>query len=288
MTGREVMTVRKDRSELMKKIGILISKAFTLSVIAALPVILNVTVPAMASELSYSLVEENGNYLLYENDNSGYQILIDDAADLFSPGEEEELIPYMAKSSDGGFVMLVTTDHNEYGDADSYAGNYYRSLIPEESGILFLIDMDTRQLLFYSEGDYHNMLTGSIMDIIGDNIYRYATNGDYYSCAVEAFTEISDVLEGKRIAAPMKYISNACLAILLALILNYFFARIASSAVKPSDASIVESLFSRFTFSDPKVTFLHESKRYSPRSSGSGGSGGGGGGGGHSSGGHGF
>lgn len=280
--------MRKDRSELMKKIGILISKAFTLSVIASLPVILITAVPTGAAELSYSFVDRNEGYLLYQNDNSGYEIMIDDAADLFSSEEEEELIPYMAKSSDGGYVLLVTTDQNEYGDAEKYAGSYYRSLIPEESGILFLIDMDTRQLLFYSEGAYHHELTSSIMDIIGDNIYRYATNGDYYSCAAEAFTEISDVLEGKRIAAPMKYISNACLAILLALILNYFFARIASSAVKPSDASIVESLFSSFSFSDSKVTFLHESKRYSPRSSGSGGSGGGGGGGGHSSGGHGF
>lgn len=280
------MIVRKDRSEFMKTIGNLVSKAFTLSFTAALSVILTAA-PAMASELSYSPVEENDNYLLYENDNSGYQILIDDEADLFSPEEEADLIPYMAKSSDGGFVMLVTTDHNSYGDAESYAGNYYRSLIPEESGILFLIDMDTRKLLFYSEGAYHRELTSSIMNIISDNIYKYATNGDYYSCAQEAFSEISDVLEGKRIAAPMKYVSNACLAILLALIINYFFARTVSKAAKPSDASIVDLLFSKFSFTDPKVTFLHETRKYSPRSSGSGG-GGGGGGGGHSSGGHSF
>lgn len=280
------MIVRKDGSTVKKTIGILISKVFALSVTAALPVILITAVPTGAAELSYSFVDRNEGYILYQNDNSGYEIMIDDAADLFSSEEEEELIPYMAKSSDGGFVMLVTTDQNEYGDAEKYAGSYYRSLIPEESGILFLIDMDTRQLLFYSEGAYHHELTSSIMDIIGDNIYKYATNGDYYSCATEAFTEISDVLEGKRIAAPMKYISNACLAILLALIINYFFARTVSKAAKPSDASIVDLLFSKFSFTDPKVTFLHETRKYSPRSSGSGGSGGGGGG--HSSGGHSF
>lgn len=242
--------------------------------------------PVRAAEISYSVEEEDKGYRLYKNDNSGYEILIDDAAGLFGEDEMDQLIPYMAKSSDGGFVMLVTTDYNEYGDADSYAGNYYRSLIPEESGILFLIDMDTRKLLFYSEGAYHNVLTSSIMNIIGDNIYRYATDGDYFTCAVEAFNEISDVLEGKRIAAPMKYISNAALAILLALIINYFIARAVSKAARPSNASIVDSVFSEFNFSDPKVTFLNETRKYSPRSSGSGGSGGGGGG--HSSGGHSF
>ena len=85
------MIVRKDRSEFMKTIGNLVSKAFTLSFTAALSVILTAA-PAMASELSYSPVEENDNYLLYENDNSGYQILIDDEADLFSPEEEADLI----------------------------------------------------------------------------------------------------------------------------------------------------------------------------------------------------
>lgn len=246
-------------------------------------------VPVMASDVSYSLEEKDKNYLLYINDNSNYEIMIDDAADLLTDEEEEQLIPYMAKSSNGGFVMLVTTDYNKFSDADAYAGNYYRSRIPEESGILFLIDMDTRKLLFYSEGAYHRELTSSIMNIIGDNIYKYATNGDYYSCAQEAFIEISDVLEGKRIAAPMKYISNACLAILLALIINYFIARTVSKASKPSDDALVKSIYSKFNFSNPKVIFLHESRRYSPRSSGSGGSGGGGGGGGgHSSGGHSF
>ena len=258
-------------------------------VLAVLSITVLAAVPVNASDISYSLIEQDKDYLLYGNDNSGYQILIDDEADLFTEDEEEQLIPYMAKSSDGGYVMLVTTDYNNFGNAESYAGNYYRSLIPEKSGVLFLIDMDTRKLLFYSEGAYHRELTGSIMDIIGDNIYKYAMNGEYYSCAQEAFIEISDVLEGKRIAAPMKYISNACLAILLALIINYFIARSLSRTAKPSNTAIVKSIYSDFNFSDPKVTFLHESRRYSPRSSGSGGSGGGGGGGGgHSSGGHSF
>ena len=192
-----------------------------------------------------------------------------------TPEEEEELIPYMAESSDGGFVLLITTDHNEYGNAESYAGNYYRSQIPDESGVLFLIDLDTRKLLFYSEGEYKRELTSSKMNIIGDNIYKYATNGDFYTCAREAFTQVSDVLEGRRISARMKYISNACLAILLALIINYFIARAVSGTAKPSDESIVDSLYSQFSFTDPNVTFLHESRKYSPRSSGSGGSGGG-------------
>lgn len=242
--------------------------------------------PVMAQG-GYTVEKNDGDYILCKNNESGYEVLIDDEADLFTDSEAENLIDNMIGCSNGGYVLLVTTNNNGYGDAFDYCMNYYRSLIPEESGILFLIDMDTRELRFYSEGAYKRELTNSIMNIISDNIYKLASNGDYYGCANEAFSEISDVLEGKRIAAPMKYISNACLAILLGLIINYFIARGLSKATKPSDASLINATFNRFSFSDPQVKFLHESRKYSPRSSGSGG-GGGGGGGGHSSGGHSF
>lgn len=281
------MTVRRGFLRVRSKITAVTTKIIASAMAIFIAGTVFAAVPAGASDLSYSLVQEDKDYLLYENDSSGYQIMIDDMADLLSQDEEEALIPYMAKSLDGGFIMLVTTDYNEYGNAEKYAGNYYRTRIPEESGILFLIDMDTRELLFYSEGAYHRELGGSVMDIIGDNVYKYATNGDYFGCAKEAFIEIADVLEGKRISAPMKYVSNACLAILLALIINYFFARRISKAAKPSDAAIVNAVYNEFSFTNPNVRFLHESRKYSPRSSGSGG-GGGGGGGGHSSGGHSF
>ncbi|MCR5358246.1 MAG: TPM domain-containing protein [Lachnospiraceae bacterium] len=243
-------------------------------------------VPVWADD-SYTVEQEADDYVLCKNRDSGYEILIDDSADLFTESEENDLIPYMIACSDGGFVMLVTIDDNKYNDAYDFCHSYYRSKIPEESGIMFLIDMDTRELRFYSEGSYHRQLTKDVMNIISDNVYKQAHNGDYYACASEAFAEIADVLEGKKIAAPMKYVSNACLAILLGLIINYFFARGVSKAVKPSNSEILKSIFSAFEFRNPTVTFTHQTKTYSPRSSGSGG-GGGGGGGGHSSGGHSF
>lgn len=275
MTGREAMTVLKRRKAAALLTFILIFM-FPLNVCAS-------------EAVSFSVEDDEENYKLYINDDSGYEILIDDKADIFTDDEENDLIPYMADCSQEGFVILVTTDDNKFGNAETYAGSYYDSLIPEESGILFLIDMDTRELKFYSEGEYHYELTGSVMNIIADNIYRSASNGDYYECAREAFTEISDVLQGKRIAAPMKYISNACLAVLIALIINYFIARAASMMTGPLDSEVFAALNSRYSFTDPEVRKTHTTRTYSPRSSGSGGSGGGGGGGGgHSSGGHSF
>ena len=277
------MTVRKSEMKaILNKISAVI--------IIAIAVICMSTA-AFAFEVNaaddYTVQVNDGDYILCTNDVSGYDIIIDDAADLFRDSEKEQLIPYMVDCAGGGHVMLVTVTDNRFGSAYDYCENYYRSIMPEESGIMFLIDLDTRELRFYSEGTYHRELTSSVMNIISDNIYKMASNGDYFGCAKEAFAEIADVLEGKRIAAPMKYVSNACLAILLALILSYFFTRGVSKAAKPSNSEIMNAIYSSFEFRNPGVKFVNETRRYSPRSSGSGG-GGGGGGGGHSSGGHSF
>ncbi len=281
--------MRKQSNNKRQGIAGFIASVITASLIGAAFTCL-IPVPAYAGDKEYSIdiEQDQEDFVLCKNRDSGYEILIDDMADLFTENEENDLLPSMIDCSDGGYVILVTIDDNKYSDAYSYCENYYRSKIPEESGIMFLIDMDTRELRFYSEGTYHRQLTSDVMNIISDNVYKQAHNGDYFACANEAFKEIADVLEGKRIAAPMKYISNACLAILISLIISYFFSRTVSKTAKPSDDEILNAIYSQYEFNDPGVTFVNETRKYSPRSSGSGGGGGGGGGGGHSSGGHSF
>jgi uncharacterized protein len=283
LTGREVMTVRKDMVCFIKRLIIC-----TLVMMLVLLPVVSFNVPA-SDNVSYTVEQEYDGYMLCKNDNSGYEILIDDKAGLFTEDEIEDLVSYMAPSSEGGFVLLVTTDKNPYGNADSFAGNYYRSSIPDENGVMLLIDMDTRELLFYSEGSYQHIMTRDKSRIIADNIYRYAGDGRFYETAREGFIQVADVLAGRRIAAPMKYISNACLAVLISLIINYFFARSVSKKAKPKDNDIVNNLISRYSFTNPSVTHTNTTRTYSPRSSsssGGGGRSGGGGGGGHSSGGH--
>ena len=242
-----------------------------------------------SSEIQYSIETDEKDYIFAYNTENDNVIIVDDMAGLFSQDEERRLIPLMADCSWGGSIFLVTIEDNPYGDAADYAEAYYVDRIGGESGVIFLIDMDTRQLKFYSDGDYKYALSVSKMNIIGDNIYKMASSGNYYDCAEEAFIEVSHVLSGEKIAAPMKYASNACLAILLALIINYFIVRIASSMSRPSNTEILNAINARFSFENPNVRKTTTTRTYSPRSSSSGGSGGGGGGGGGGhSGGHSF
>ena len=97
-------------------------------------------------------------------------------------------------------------------------------------------------------------------------------------------------MEGRHIAQPMKYISNALLAIAIALLINYFVVRMLSRSRKASTSQLIDGTSYKTEIKNPRTEFVKQTKRYSPQSSSSsggggggrsGGGGGGGGGGGH-------
>ena len=232
---------------------------------------------------------ESQNTILWENPDTGYCIILEDDAQLLGSREQEELAAAMRTVTAYGNAAFKSISANAY-SAASFADDYYHGLFGTESGTLFLIDMDNRELYLFSDGAIYRTIGKSYADTITDNVYRYASNGDYYLCASSAFEQIGAVLAGEKIAQPMKYISNALLAFILAALLNYFLARSLSRSSKPGTGEILGSISTRFDFRNPRKILTSQTKVYDPpSSSSSGGSGGGhsggGGGGGHSSGG---
>lgn len=104
-------------------------------------------------------------------------------------------------------------------------------------------------------------------------------------CAMKVYEQEYTLLQGRKIAQPMKYISNALLAVVIAVVINYIIVRVYSSKRKASTKSLMNGLFEYRAFNNCNVVFTHQTKTYSPRESSSGGSSGGGGGGGSSGGG---
>jgi len=233
---------------------------------------------------------ESQNTILWENPDTGYCIILEDDAQLLGSREQEELVAAMRTVTAYGNAAFKSISANAY-SAASFADDYYHGLFGTESGTLFLIDMDNRELYLFSDGAIYRTIGKSYADTITDNVYRYASDGDYYLCASRAFEQIGAVLAGEKIAQPMKYISNALLAFILAALLNYFLARSLSRSSKPGTGEILGSISTRFDFRNPRKILTSQTKVYDPpssSSSGGGHSGGGGrsgGGGGHSSGG---
>lgn len=254
---------------------------------------LSVILALSMATVAFSYEYEDTGYIAQQNEESGYYVVIDDAAGLFSDYEFDRLYETMEPISADGNVVLLTYSFDA-GDTETYANEYaVETFGSDANSMLFVIDMNNRILTVWSRGTVEKKITNTIGSIITDNVYTYAKDGDYFTTANEAFKQMKDVLEGNRIAQPMKYIGNACLAVLLGLLLTYFIARKMSSTSKASNSELLDSMFSQFELNNPRVDFAYETKEYSPKSSGSGGGGfGGGGGGGGSSGGsggsHGF
>lgn len=221
------------------------------------------------------------------NEETNYEIYIDDWANLLTPKEEDDLRKLMEPITEHGHVAFVSISENPTYSTEYYVDDYYYDHFGYESGTVFIIDMEERYIWIHSNGEIYKTVTDDYAQTITDNGYRYASDEAYYVCAAEAFEQIQSLLEGRAIAQPMKYISNALLAIILALLINYIFVMFVSRGRKPSTSQLLNGIFSKVQVNNPRTEFINQTRRYSPQSSGSsgGGSSGGGGGGGGSRGG---
>lgn len=210
---------------------------------------------------------EGSQYLIYMNDEEG----------LLDASEEDALLQDMIPITEYGNAAFMTTElgSSDYMEATK---DIYHSLFGTESGTIFLIDMNHRKLILVSDGAIYKTVTKSYANTITDNVYKMARKGDYYRCASEAFKEVYTLLQGRKIAQPMRHITNAMLAMILATLILYFTSRHLSKQRAAKDAEILSMLESSFHFSNGKSEFTRRSKVYNPTPKSSGGSGGGGGG----------
>ena len=233
---------------------------------------LSLSFPALAAEA------------LYTNPDTGYEVVIEDGADLLTDAEEESLLEVMKPVTEegGGNAVFVSTESNPSAASD-YAESCYRELFGDESGTLFLVDMENRELYLDSHGEISDAVTDSMANTITDNVYRMASNGDYAGCAEEAFSEVSDLLGGETIAQPMKYISNALLAILIALLINFVVVNRMSTVGSRRAARILSGAKADVKYTRPEVQVVHQTRMHIPHGGGAphGGPGGPGGPGGH-------
>lgn len=159
--------------------------------------------------------------VLYKNAETGYCVVIDDREDLLTQEEEGRLLTQMQDLTQYGNAVFVSCSQTDYSETLDYAKEWYYGYFGNESGTTLMIDMGQRMLALYSAGDNYEVIGREEGYVITDNIYTYASEGDYYGCAESAFRQARTLLEGGRIARPMKYINNTLLALILAVLINY-------------------------------------------------------------------
>jgi len=204
------------------------------------------------------------NSVAYHPDN-GYEIFIDDWAELLTPSEEDALRKLMEPILEYGNVAFVTINENPTYSSEDYADDYFYDHFGYASGTVLLIDMEERYIWIHSNGEIHDTVTNAYADTITDNCYSYASDNRYYDCAAKAFEQINALLEGRAIAQPMKYISNALLAIVIALLINYFLVMALSRSRKATNSQLLNGIFSKAEVRNPHTEFVNQTKRYSPQ-----------------------
>lgn len=108
-----------------------------------------------------------------------------DAAKLLSDAEEMELHGCAMRLADDYQinVLAVTTEDAQGKSAKEYADDFYDEKFPEsdeENGILYLIDMDNREIYVSTSGTAIRYLTDERIGRILDEAYPYVADGDYY------------------------------------------------------------------------------------------------------------
>lgn len=122
-------------------------------------------------------------------------VLIDDSASLFSEGDKTAIdaLAYDFASEKNFSVAVVTTDNAMGKSAMEYADDYYDSLMFEngwsEDGMLFLIDMDNREIYVSCAGLCIDEYSDYELNSIVDSGYSYVADGEYADCIIAMISE---------------------------------------------------------------------------------------------------
>ncbi len=221
---------------------------------------------------------------------------INDQADLLSDSEEADLYEVMKLALDHGNMVFITiTDAMGYNSSDYIEMLYQTS--PQLKGtnaVVYMIDMDNRLLWITGYGTLKKNISPDYANLITDNIYKYASDGQYARCAIEGYKQIVTRISGVRISGPLRTAGNFSIALIAATVICFLLAYITSASRKADSSDIVANIEKRINLSNPSIAHTTTQRIYDPPSSSSSGGGsrssfGGGGGGFHGGGGgHGF
>ena len=202
--------------------------------------LLTFAAPAYAVQVS--------NAYIYKNEESGNAAIIVDQADLLTDKEETELAEYLDRVTPYATAIFATSDTKHSDSIMQHAKKTLENICRSAgldngyTAVIFLIDMSTRELTIYSGETIFKVINTGIANSITDNTYTYASKGDYLGCAKEAFTQIFKVLDGQKIAQPMRYITAALLAVFAGLTISFFLVRRKTKRVSVGWSSVHETL----------------------------------------------
>ena len=128
--------------------------------------------------------------------NSYNEEAVFDYADLLTMEEEENLRAYAKRYEKYGLSVVYVTIDDALGKSSMvYADEFYDDNHFRQDGVLFMIDMDNREVYICTTGKCIDILTDEKLDRILDENYTYAGDGEYYQCLKEVGSDTFLILE---------------------------------------------------------------------------------------------
>lgn len=212
---------------------------------------------------------------VFQNSDTGYTAYIDDEEDLLSSSEEENLLKKLVPLTQYGNVAFLS-GRGEYSAAATIR-DFYNEVFYGKSGLIFFIDMENREIRIQSGGAFYRTISSDVANSITDNVYVFASNGDYYRTAAVAFSQVKAKMEGRFVATPMRWISNFFLAIFLGLLFNFTMLLMTWKQNRAGSKAVLGALRPNMILGNREVIMTNQTKvRLSSSSSRRGGRSGGG------------
>lgn len=92
-------------------------------------------------------------------------------------------------------IFAISTDDAGGKTSREYADDYFDTYATRENGVVFLIDMDNREITISTAGESIYYLTDERIDEILDDAYAYVSNAQYYDCYIAMLNGVQKYYE---------------------------------------------------------------------------------------------
>lgn len=217
----------------------------------------------------------DNNPLTYTNPQTGYRAIVIDDADLLTSSEEQALLRQLKElTANANFAFWTCRKSGTQAGTKSNTEKMHIDLFGRRAtGSIVCVDMASRYIFLDTEGAFQRVVPKSEAEIITNNVRSLLSSGRYAEAAADVFAQIKSELQGEQIARPMKYLSNAAIAVMIGLfaLLTLLMKKrsVHTAPVVETTALLRELQQNEAVDGEPVVTVT---RKYSPESSDSGGS----------------
>lgn len=224
-----------------------------------------VTETAQAAGIQAAETVQDGGFQ-YTNPTTGHQAVIIDELGSLSAEEAAELLQAMEPITKYGDAVYKTTVSGGVFDAEKYMDIQYGATMSGKTGVLVLLDAGNNSFQVRCGGKWESMINPKQAESIATiALNAYRQNGQAVAVPKSAFDQVYARLEQVRKARPVKYVCNAMLALILAMLINFVLVDKLSRMQKTPDQELLENAAGYCRHGEVMIEFLTRTETYSPQ-----------------------